>query len=48
MASRAFTIRVEGDDGTVTTVRGLEFIWTAANGAMPRGLMGLPVERMLA
>ncbi len=42
MASRAFTIRVEGDDGTVTTVRGLEFIWTAANGAMPRGLMDLP------
>lgn len=40
MASRAFTIRPLTDDGTVTPT---SFVWTAENGAMPRGLMALPV-----
>lgn len=40
MAARAFTIRrLDQDDGTVNAS---PFIWTAANGAMPRGLMDLP------
>lgn len=45
MAARAFTIRtIDSPTGAVTpwATRGLDFEWTAANGAMPRGLMDLP------
>lgn len=45
MAARAFTIRtIDSPSGPVTpwSERGLEFVWTAENGAMPRGMMDLP------